>query len=189
MPSYETGVDIAATRDEVWRALLHAGLLGRRRRSSQAGESRSAAAIRGPHESFTVAESDAESRLVLVQGWPAGLYTVRRSILLGDSEQGVRVELVQEFHGPLAAVLGRTASDPDAGDGRIRGRAEAGGGSRGGRLTAGREVALTAGMLGALSGLGLGSFDAVGLAAMPVLLSQPRGCGAPTPSWPARWWR
>lgn len=113
MPSYETGVDIAATRDEVWRALLHAGLLGApeevvagRRVTFGGGDPE------GPHESFTVAESDAESRLVLVQGWPAGLYTVRRSILLGDSEQGVRVELVQEFHGPLAAVLGRTASDP-----------------------------------------------------------------------------
>jgi hypothetical protein len=110
---YECGVDVLSTRDTVWRLLTDGpGYPGWNRAvvhlagPIQDGGQVVATLVDGSRVRFSVREVEEESRMVWRRSVLPGLLSESLVFLLGDSVDGVRTEVTQEVHGPLARVFG-----------------------------------------------------------------------------------
>jgi len=123
VPRFETGIDIASCREVVW--LLITDAAGYPRWNSAVlrvdgeidpGASISVVTNADPTHGHgaKVVEYEPENRMVWREGLPFGLFTASWTFLLGDSDNGVRFEMYEDYSGPLAFVIGRTRPDLQA---------------------------------------------------------------------------
>lgn len=70
--------------------------------------------VDGSRVRFAVQGMEAENRMTWRHSVIPGLVSESLVFLLGDSADGVRVELAQQVHGPLSTVLGRVVPNRSA---------------------------------------------------------------------------
>jgi hypothetical protein len=108
----EVGIDIAATREQVWRLVRSADWdAALQPCGGQRVEAVRWTSAQGTTTTFTVTGVEEEATVTWRRSVLPLLLSESLTVLLGDSGPGVRVEVTQAVHGPSAMVVGRLVPD------------------------------------------------------------------------------